>query len=179
MKKGRNENLISYLQVNQKAKKKAIKWTIGVVIFSILMIIIPLVIEPSKYDVLLILFIPFVGIYVGAYLMFFRIFQDEMVEKINISLVEKCLSNEQETEVIPIEASDYKKFILGLVNIAKFYARLNKENGYVEVCVKILDEPGTRFFENIRKGCFFKYYSIVDDDVQEDKKDSDSIVKWE
>lgn len=179
MKEGRTQDLIDYLEVNKKAKEKAMKWTIGLVLISIVILIIPLVIQPSRFHVLLlILLIPFAVVYVASYWMFYRIHQDEMIEEISISLVDNCLSEVEQTEVIPIEASDYKKFILGLVNIAKFYARLNKENGYVEVYVKILDEPSARFFENIRKGCFLKYYSIVDSE-QGDKKDSDSIVKWE
>lgn len=177
----KEDDLRNVFEVNQKAKKKAIKWTIGLVLITNVILILPLIVVPSKKDIiLLLLYIPFVGIYVAVYWMFYRIFQDEMVGKINISLATKCLSTEKLTEVIPVDASDYKNFILGLVNIAKFYARINKEKSeYVEVYVKILDESGARFFENIRKEYFFKYYEVIEDNQQEENKDPDSIVNWE
>lgn len=177
----KEDDLRNVFEVNKKARKKAIKWTIIMVLITNVILIIPLIIVPGKKDIiLLLLYIPFIGLYVAAYLMFYRIFQDEIIGEINISLATKCLSEEKLTEVIPMDASDYKNFILGLVNIAKFYARISKEESeYVEVYVKILDESGARFFENIRKEYFFKYYTVIEDNEQEDKKDPDSIVNWE
>ena len=49
----KEDDLRNVFEVNQKAKKKAIKWTIAIVLITNLILIIPLIVVPGKKDIIL------------------------------------------------------------------------------------------------------------------------------
>lgn len=172
MGEGRNEILVNSLDIEKRAKKKAIKPILLIVLFIIIFFVILNFID-ERVDIGLIIgiSIPIIALLYICYFFLVKEYKEQEIEKISSSLVEACLSANGVTEVIPIKAYHHKEFILGLVDIAKFYAEISEDDAeYVDVWVEILNEGGTRFLEHVYKGCFFDCYSIVEKDKQEDIK---------
>lgn len=124
-----------------------------------------------------------------------KICKDEEKMKLNIALVEKCLSLQKYTEVKPNvieafkkemlsladayteilplkneEAEEYKNYITALLENVKFYARISEtEKDSVEIFVKYDNEEKLRYYEKIHKASFLDKYSIQEEDEQEEK----------
>lgn len=169
MREGRNENLLNALNIEGIAKKKAMKLTLLIFVAEVILMVLIGVFdeEANIYQWILISFLTIL-ILIFTYFFLAKIYKDEEVEKVNSLFVEGCLSTEHFTEVIPINQTEHKSFVLGLQNRAKFYAIISKNDSkYVNVYVKFLDEEEGRFLETIHKGYFLEYYSIQEDEQEE------------
>lgn len=171
MGKGRNKILVNSLDVEKKAKKKAIRDIVLMVLFVAILLVVLNFFNKIRGSVLIIgIFIPIIVLLYIYYFLIIKVYKEQEIEKLNYSLVEGCLSTKSLTEVIPIKVCHYKEFILGLMDIAKFYAKISQEeDDYVEVW-GILNQGNSLFFEKVYKGCFLEYYLIVEENKQNENE---------
>lgn len=92
--------------------------------------------------------------------------------KNSIIFVNLYLSTKEFLEVIPIHTDRYEKFILGLTDIAEFYAiRIGKHK--IEIWIKFNNESEKRYFQTIYDEYFTDYYCLKEENKQEKEKDEE------
>lgn len=96
----------------------------------------------------------------GNIKLFKALIQEYNTEEKDKILVQNNLSTERYVEVIPIQSDEYENFILGLTDIAKFYAVINDEEENVEIMVKFNNEEKYRLLEKIATEYFSYYYKL-------------------
>lgn len=163
----RNESLVHEL-VREKAIKKAINSTIMMAILLIVTLGGLLLVPNTSIYAIIIPTIVMVVLIALCFVPITKAFLYNEVRQLNIALVNECMSFDEFIEVIPIRADEYKEFILGLVDNAKFLAILSKEDEMVEVYVKFNHEEQYRFLEKIEKEDFLHYYKIVEETEKEE-----------
>lgn len=169
----RNEELINTLEVKEVARKKAIKATALIIIFSIcLLIIVGCLTGGYKIYQIIPLLIGIIIIIIIGFVLFEKSFQESEKYILQEKFAEGCLSTLDLTRVIPIDEEEHREFILGLVNIAIFYAILDKESDCVRIYVKFNNEDKKRYLESLEKGELLEYYSIQEENEQEEKEAS-------
>lgn len=160
MGKGRNEELINSFEVKRKARKKAIKDTLIVLFIAIcLFAIVGFLGEGYKVYQIIGISIPILALCILNFLLLDKVYKDQEVYRLEEIIVEKCLTSEEYTQVIPIKADDYEDFILGLQDHTSFFAIMHDEN-FVDVFAKIDGEDDLRYCKSISKGYFLDYYKI-------------------
>ena len=163
----RNESLVHEL-VREKAIKEAINSTIMMAILLIVLLGGLLLVPNTSIYAIIIPTIVMVVLIALCFVPITKAFLYNEVRQLNIALVNECMSFDEFIEVIPIRADEYKEFILGLVDNAKFLAILSKEDEMVEVYVKFNHEEQYRFLEKIEKEDFLQYYKIVEETEKEE-----------
>ena len=163
-------NVEDTLQIKKKAKRKAIKWTLVLVfILEFIVFSIPYIgSNDSDTEFIAMMQIPLViSTLVCSYMYYICAVQQEK-EKLNAKLAEGCLRAETWTEVIPIKANEYKKFILEeLPTKAKFFAKLREDSDIIDVSVQFHNEREYSPLEEIGKRYFLGYYSILEESEKE------------
>ena len=163
MGEGRFEGLvIDKEQVEKVAKKKAAKLTLIVSAIIFVLLILPIATIgtiPGLY-ILLVPCIMSIMMFFVMYKLFKFAFIEDEERLISKDFVEKIFSSEDKTEVVPINASEHKEFLLQLTDIAKYYAIINQETGNIDVYVKFNSENEMRYLETQKTDFFMNYYSI-------------------
>lgn len=163
MREGLNEVLKTDLEIKEEAKRKA-KITKIVLIAIVIIINAILLLTEQELGVLewysIIWAIALIAfIIVLSKEIFPSKFEQNEYEKRSIVYVNQKLSAEEFLEVIP-NPSRCEEFVLGLKDIAKFYAIIGEEDNLIEIYVKFNFEEKSRKFENIRKEYFYSYYEL-------------------
>ena len=163
MGEGRFEVLvIDKEQVEKVAKKKAAKLTliVSAIIFVLLILPIAAIGTISRLYILLVPCIMSIMLFVVMYKLLKFAFVEDEERLISKDFVEKIFSSEDKKEVVPINASEHKEFLLQLTDIAKYYAIINQETGNIDVYVKFDSENEMRYLETQKTDFFMNYYSI-------------------
>ena len=166
-------NVEDTLQIKKKAKRKTIKWALVIgFIFDIMITAIVLDDKDRNINITIIaiaimqVIIILVG-FATAYT-YYLFLVDKEKGKISAALAEGCLRAETWTEVIPIKADEYKKFILEeLPTKAKFFAKLREDSDIIDVSVQFHNEREYLPLEEIDKRYFLGYYSILEESEKE------------
>jgi len=155
--------VINKEQVEKVAKKKAAKLTLIVSVIIFVLLILPIAFASKQLE-LYILMIPCI-MSIILFIMMYNIlkfaFMEEEERLISKNFVEKNLSSKDKTEVVPINASEHKEFLLNLTNIAKYYAIINQDTGNIYIYVKFNSEKDMRYLETQEMDFFMNYYSIL------------------
>lgn len=167
MREGRNKVLKTDLQIKKTVWIKSIILTIIIDIMAIAFLLLLGIKteEMWKYFIFLIFLIDIICL-ISLYIL---ILQEEEGKRSKI-FAKKYLSVEKFVEVIPINAYRYSKFILGLTDIAKFYATINEKGDKVEIRIKFNNESESRYLEQIYSCYFIEYYRITNDNEQGKKE---------
>ena len=162
MKDGRNEILIDALKIKKVARKKAIRDTLLLLSGMIfILLLIGIVTEYTILETLLIVSVPLIGIGILFYILEEKMYQQEITRNMYGKIVEKCLSTEEFTQVIPIK----NQFLIELMDTAKVYAILGKddENEQVLIKVKLESENKYRDYEKVLKEEFLNNYQLTEE----------------
>lgn len=163
MREGRNEVLKTDLEIKEEAKRKSKILAIVLIAVIIIMNAITLFTEKElgvlgNYSIIWgIVLIVLIIVY--SKLVFpYRIEQNGYAKR-SIIYANSKLSAEEFLEVKP-NPSKYEDFIVGLQEIAKFYAIIREEDDLIEIHVKFDFEEKSRKFENISKEYFYSCYEL-------------------
>ncbi len=164
-------NVEETLQIKKKAKRKTIKRALVVAFIFEIIAVATMMMQNANTDKIIVLTIMQIIIILFGYLIFFPYYQDIIDKekgKISAALAEGCLRAETWTEVIPIKADEYKKFILEeLPTKAKFFAKLREDSDIIDVSVQFHNEREYLPLEEIGKRYFLGYYSILEESEKE------------
>lgn len=170
MKEGREVVLKTDLEIKKEAKRKSkiagIVISVFFIIFAIIMVLtsetfkkamIPVVITTLTMLLLVVILI----IFIISNILPFAFEQSEYAKR-SIAYTNAYLSADRTVEV---KLNPYKNtnFMMGLQDIAKFYAIIREEDDLVEIYIKFNFEEEERKYEDVRKEFFYDYYSILEE----------------
>lgn len=159
------------MKERKESKKKVIAIEILVDLFFLGMLILCLTVptqnDKSYGDIEKVTIIIFVILYLVVIILIDIIlikplliaYNDKEECKKSERIVEDNLSTGRYVEVIPIKSIAYEDFILGLTDIAEFYAIINDKEE-VEIKVKFEGEEKYRPLETIYQGYFSQYFKL-------------------
>ncbi len=171
-------NVEEALQIKKKAKREAIKWTLALGFIIEIIITAMLINDDTASNIrkIIVLAIMQIIIILFGYLMFYLIYPfilDQKKAKIYAALAEGCLSKTEWTQVVPIKADEYEKFILEeLPTRANFFAKLREDSDIIDVFLQFHNEREYLHWEGRGKTYFLDYYSILEEGEKEPEEKS-------
>lgn len=158
MEEGRKEKL-DFAKIDKIARKRAIRWTMFLVVFEIIMLLI-MGATSGWYSIreLILIGIPTVIIDIGGFLVLRQNYRMEELDKRKRNVVEKLIPISTYTEVIPTEENDNKELLQRIRKIAKIYAVRNERNQTVEIAIKFDEEEEMYHFKTVTNSTFVNNY---------------------
>lgn len=160
-----DKKILPQEQLNKLAKRRAFKvtliFTVAMIFLFTILLVIPELSNGSSVIALLVgLSVPSIILIGFLYVMYKHVVKIQLENNQSVIFCKSYLPIGQRVEVIPIKASDYQGFILGLIDKATFYAIHSAVAGNISVYVQVYENEPLRKLEEISEESFMYYYKL-------------------
>lgn len=159
-----DKEILSQEQLNKLAKRRAFKvtliFTVAMIFLYTILLVIPELSNGSSVIALLVgLSVPSIILIGFLYVMYRHVVKIQLENNQSVIFCKSYLPIGQRVEVIPIKASDYQGFILGLTDKAIFYA-IHSDVGNILVYVQLYENEPLRKLEEVSEESFMYCYKL-------------------
>ena len=151
------------LEIKTIARNKATKWTMFLILFEVLIVILVGILSGGwPFFNLMVLIVTLIVVQIVVDKLLMEFFFSEEISKRRNKRVEKIVPIEEYVEVIPIEGNSNWELIQKLRKIAKVYAVRKEKKQTIEIEIKFDGEAEMYHFETLPKSMFEDNYCMIE-----------------
>lgn len=161
MRQGRDEKLLRVVGVKENAIKEAFREIVKLTAIASIILMLAIILLGIYIKAIIISMFWMAVILLLSFFVFVKLYEQCEIERLNISYVDKILTEGQKIKIYPTERNYHNEFLTGIADFAKIYAKINKED-FVDIYIKFNDKEKLVYLESVGKGYFTKYYFVID-----------------